>query len=89
MAAAALSLAMRGSRAGSFSSNPMNPGPWLGSPLLGGDFDRSVFPGVEAARDFIILHYKVTEREEAQFRRYCKNMSVPESLACKVQMFLH
>jgi tryptophan 7-halogenase len=57
------------------------------SPLLSGDFNRSVFPGVEAARDFIILHYKVTEREDTEFWRYCKNVSVPESLASKVEMF--
>ena len=37
-------------------------------------------------RDFIILHYHVTEREEP-FWRDCRTMSVPESLARRISMF--
>jgi tryptophan halogenase len=41
---------------------------------------------VERVRDFIILHYHVTEREEP-FWRECRTMSIPESLARRVNMF--
>lgn len=41
----------------------------------------------EGIRDFVILHYKVTDREDTEFWRYCKNMQVPELLARRIQMF--
>jgi tryptophan 7-halogenase len=57
------------------------------SPLLTEDFNRRVAPGVDAIRDFITLHYKATEREDTDFWRYCKYMSIPDSLALKIEMF--
>lgn len=45
------------------------------------DFD------VEHIRDFIILHYKVTEREDSPYWRYCKHMEVPESLGHRIRLF--
>lgn len=38
-------------------------------------------------RDFVIAHYKVTEREDTPFWRYCKHMSVPDSLDAKLEWF--
>ena len=38
-------------------------------------------------RDFIIAHYKLTRREDSEFWRYCKNMSVPQSLQEKVELY--
>lgn len=38
-------------------------------------------------RDFIILHYKATERDDSPFWRYCKDMSVPEDLQHRIQLF--
>ena len=37
--------------------------------------------------DFITMHYKVTQREDSEFWRYCKHMDVPESLSHKIQLF--
>ncbi|MGN6364342.1 tryptophan halogenase family protein [Asticcacaulis taihuensis] len=38
-------------------------------------------------RDFIIAHYKVTNREDTPFWAYVKHMPVPESLARKLALF--
>jgi tryptophan halogenase len=41
----------------------------------------------EDIRDFIIAHYKVTDREDSEFWRYLKHMEVPESLAERLELF--
>lgn len=38
-------------------------------------------------RDFIILHYKLTNRDDSEFWRYCKNIEMPDSLKQKIDMF--
>lgn len=39
------------------------------------------------ARDFIILHYKVSTRDDSPFWRYCRDMDVPESLSERIDLF--
>jgi tryptophan 7-halogenase len=41
----------------------------------------------ERVRDFIILHYKATERDDTPFWLRCRDMDVPESLQQKMQLF--
>jgi len=38
-------------------------------------------------RDFIIAHYKVTDREDSEYWRYLKHMEVPDSLAERLALF--
>lgn len=41
----------------------------------------------ERIRDFIILHYKATERDDSSFWRYCKEMEIPEELKHRIALF--
>jgi tryptophan halogenase len=41
----------------------------------------------EAIRDFIILHYKATERTDSAFWNHCREMAVPESLQHRLDLY--
>ena len=38
-------------------------------------------------RDFVILHYKLTERDDSEFWRYCRTMPIPETLSERLELF--
>jgi tryptophan halogenase len=38
-------------------------------------------------RDFIILHYHLTDRNDSPFWQYCRNMDIPKSLEHRMRMF--
>jgi len=42
---------------------------------------------LENIRDFIVLHYHVTERQDTQFWRHCRTMQIPQSLAHRIKLF--
>lgn len=50
-------------------------------------FNRESQVEFEKIRDFIILHYHTTDRDDAPFWRYCRNMDIPESLAERIELF--
>jgi len=56
-------------------------------PVLVARFNKEMEFQYESVRDFIIAHYKVTEREDTEFWRYCKHMSIPDTLSEKIEMF--
>ena len=41
----------------------------------------------ERIRDFIILHYWATERDDSEFWNHCRTMEIPDSLAQKVELW--
>jgi tryptophan halogenase len=42
---------------------------------------------MEHIRDFIILHYKLTERDDSPFWRRCRDMDIPDSLSERIALF--
>lgn len=51
------------------------------------EYNKQAEKEIERIRDFIILHYKVTDREDSSFWRYCRSMDVPEELAHRISLF--
>jgi hypothetical protein len=56
-------------------------------PELADEFNRLVAERYEFVRDFIVLHYKVTDRTDSAFWRYCANMPIPDSLRHQIDLF--
>lgn len=38
-------------------------------------------------RDFIVMHYKVTNRNDTEFWRHCQSLDIPDTLAHKLALF--
>jgi tryptophan halogenase len=51
------------------------------------EFNDQQFQDMEQIRDFLILHYKVTDRRDSPFWRQCAAMEVPDSLRQKIELF--
>ncbi|PVX30008.1 tryptophan halogenase family protein [Sphingomonas pokkalii] len=50
-------------------------------------FNRETAQEYEDIRDFLILHYKATERDDSAFWRRCRDLEPPEGLAEKLALF--
>jgi len=51
------------------------------------EFNEQQLQDMEQIRDFLILHYKVTDRRDSPFWRQCATMAVPDALAQKIALF--
>ena len=57
------------------------------SPRDVAEFNDQQLTDMVQIRDFLILHYKATERRDSPFWRHCAGMAIPDSLAHKIELF--
>jgi tryptophan halogenase len=50
-------------------------------------YNRLMAAEAEAVRDFVILHYKQTDRKDSALWRHVRDMAVPDSLAERIEVF--
>ncbi|MEK8053185.1 tryptophan halogenase family protein [Ideonella sp. DXS22W] len=51
------------------------------------EFNAQMAAEYEGIRDFLILHYHLTQRDDSAFWRHCRTMDVPASLRRKMALF--
>lgn len=51
------------------------------------EFNTQMTEEIEHVRDFIILHYHVTDRSDSAFWRECASMDIPDSLRHRIELF--
>ncbi len=57
------------------------------NPVQTAEYNRLSAIQQEQIRDFIILHYKATERDDSEFWNQCRTMSIPDTLSAKIELF--
>jgi len=50
-------------------------------------FNRFTHKEYDRIRDFLILHYNATRRDDSDFWNYCRTMDVPDTLKEKIELF--
>jgi tryptophan halogenase len=56
-------------------------------PVDAAEYNRLQIDEYDKVRDFIILHYKATSRDDTPLWKYCGAMDVPPSLAHRIDVF--
>ena len=56
-------------------------------PVLAAEYNRITRNEYERLRDFLILHYCITERDDSPFWRHCRTMSLPQTLQHKIDVW--
>ncbi len=51
------------------------------------EFNNQTKTDTESIRDFIILHYSVTNRKDSPFWQHCRNMPIPKTLSHRIKLF--
>lgn len=58
-------------------------------PALPREYNRVMDVEYDRIRDFLILHYRATEREDSELWRYIRAMDIPDSLHDRIENFRH
>lgn len=59
------------------------------TPVQEETFNRLTAKEYARIRDFLVLHYNATTRDDSDFWNHCRTMAVPDSLTEKVELFRH
>lgn len=51
------------------------------------EYNRQAEQEITSIRDFVVMHYKVTDREDTPYWRACRDMVVPSTLARRIELF--
>ncbi len=57
------------------------------NPVERDEYNRQMQDVFEDVRDFIILHYKATRRDDSGLWKYCRSMDIPDSLTSKLELW--
>jgi len=52
------------------------------------DYNNQMNRQFEQVKDFLILHYKTTQRDDSPFWKYCKSMAIPKELEHRINLFI-
>ncbi len=56
-------------------------------PALLREYNRRMAADYEEVRDFIVLHYSATERDDSPFWQWCQQITLPDSLQQRIELF--
>jgi len=56
-------------------------------PVMENEFNRQCDVEYERIRDFLIMHYCITDRRDSELWNYCREMSLPDTLRYKIEVF--
>ena len=65
------------------------PGGAAIDPALAREYNRVMDVEYDRIRDFLILHYRATEREDSELWRHVRSMEIPDSLNDRIERFRH
>ena len=57
------------------------------NPSLVDQYNEAARIEMEKTRDFIVLHYHATQRDDSPFWRHCRDMAIPDTLAHRIELF--